>query len=398
MVSWSSKYPEKLPSYTVARYRKRLGGFVFYFSVPERLRPEGWTASLGLDGTVTDGMSTAERLTVLSSLSEQVDGDKGHKARLDAEKDGAPIVDSEKTMRWLIAKYEHESDEYRQIKDKTKEGYNYCARQLVKWADSRAKTLGRQPLITELTRKSVIAYLKKDPDMRSKPRKRSLVRTYLKIILDFAVDEGLIESNPAANIRLSGSTTRASKVTIWTDQQLLDRVAAADAQGWKSVGTAMMIVHEVGQRPTDARNLQKPRDYQGGMFRFYQSKTKSYVTIPATKRLAERLNELPREQLPLVLNEHTQAPFSERNLSNRVRRIQQDAKLECLLLRDLRHTAVVNLARAGLTVAQIGAVTGHSLKRVDEILAKYWVRDSETAVNAIARLEDYRAQKLNESG
>ncbi len=56
--------------------------------------------------------------------------------------------------------------------------------------------------------------------------------------------------------------------------------------------------------------------------------------------------------------------------------------------RDLRRAAVVNLARAGATVPEIAAVTGHSIDRTQAILEVYLPRDAHMARAAILRVEN----------
>lgn len=53
-----------------------------------------------------------------------------------------------------------------------------------------------------------------------------------------------------------------------------------------------------------------------------------------------------------------------------------------LVLRALRHSCVVQLARASCEVPEIAAITGHSLSSVQEILKVYLPRDSRVAMNA----------------
>lgn len=53
-----------------------------------------------------------------------------------------------------------------------------------------------------------------------------------------------------------------------------------------------------------------------------------------------------------------------------------------LLMRWLRHSCVVQLARAGCEVPEIAAVTGHSLASVTSILETYLPRDKKVAENA----------------
>lgn len=53
-----------------------------------------------------------------------------------------------------------------------------------------------------------------------------------------------------------------------------------------------------------------------------------------------------------------------------------------LVLRALRHSCVVQLARAGCTVPEIASITGHAPASVEEILRIYLPRDSTVAMNA----------------
>lgn len=53
-----------------------------------------------------------------------------------------------------------------------------------------------------------------------------------------------------------------------------------------------------------------------------------------------------------------------------------------LVLRALRHSCVVQLARASCEVPEIAAITGHSLSSVQEIMKVYLPRDSRVAMNA----------------
>jgi hypothetical protein len=64
-----------------------------------------------------------------------------------------------------------------------------------------------------------------------------------------------------------------------------------------------------------------------------------------------------------------------------------------LLFMDLPRTAVVHLARAGCSVPEFAAITGHSVSRTVSILEVYLPRDSEMAATAIAKLEAWRRVK-----
>ena len=55
------------------------------------------------------------------------------------------------------------------------------------------------------------------------------------------------------------------------------------------------------------------------------------------------------------------------------------------VIRSLRHSCFVQLARAGCTIPQIALITGHSPFSAEQILAKYMPRDNEVAWDAQAK-------------
>jgi hypothetical protein len=56
--------------------------------------------------------------------------------------------------------------------------------------------------------------------------------------------------------------------------------------------------------------------------------------------------------------------------------------LERLTFMRLRHTAVMILFRAGATIPEIAAITGHTIGSVNRIIDRYGLRDAITAGNA----------------
>jgi hypothetical protein len=55
---------------------------------------------------------------------------------------------------------------------------------------------------------------------------------------------------------------------------------------------------------------------------------------------------------------------------------------------DLGGTAVTMLFRAGCNIGEIVTITGHSLRRAQDILEKYLARTSQLAESAIAKFEN----------
>jgi hypothetical protein len=68
--------------------------------------------------------------------------------------------------------------------------------------------------------------------------------------------------------------------------------------------------------------------------------------------------------------------------------VRRAAGLESKQARDLRRTAMVNLADAGATDIEISAISGHSIDETRKILETYIVRTAVQAKNAILKLEN----------
>lgn len=62
--------------------------------------------------------------------------------------------------------------------------------------------------------------------------------------------------------------------------------------------------------------------------------------------------------------------------------------IEELHFHDIRGTTVTQPAEAGCTLPEIAAITGHSLRRAQDILDKYLARTSKLAESAIAKFEN----------
>ena len=204
------------------------------------------------------------------------------------------------------------------------------------------------------------------------------------MILEHAVDLEWRTDNPTRRISVQAPKTR---VRIWEARDVERHAEAALAEGQPAIAALIRTQWEIGQRLTDARLFRHGAEYDetDGVFRFHQSKTDSYVTIPISQALQETLKAAKRDgSFYLFTNEVTGKPFTEHRLSQEFLRIRKAVPGSRLVLRALRHSCVVQLARAGATVPQIAAVTGHALQSAAKILASYLPRDNQVAWEAQA--------------
>src|SRR3974390_501187 len=95
----------------------------------------------------------------------------------------------------------------------------------------------------------------------------------------------------------------------------------------------------------------------------------------------------------VMLTTKTGLPFQKRYFSKQWENTCKAAGIVGLHFHDIRGTTVTMLAEARCTVSEIAAITGHSLRRAQEILDKYLSRTSKLAENAIAKFQENVVQK-----
>ena len=240
------------------------------------------------------------------------------------------------------------------------------------------------------------------------PSMANLKMKVLKVVLSFATIQGWIPSNPAAEVRLNGQKPRQK---VWSDRALTAVVDAADAIGRPSVGTMVLMAAYLGQRPGDTRRMTWGQ-YKDGCITLTQQKTRKAMKVPVAPELAERLEAMRHAAAgdrvtatTIIWNDHPKnygKPYTEWSLRaawNKVRAVARDQapELDGLRIADLRRTAVVWMAEADATEAQIAAVTGHNIDSTRHILETYLPRNEVMAAAGIAKLASRRASKQAES-
>jgi integrase len=157
----------------------------------------------------------------------------------------------------------------------------------------------------------------------------------------------------------------------------------------------MLLAINTGQRQGDLLRLPWSA-YNGTEIKLRQRKTGQYVPIPVADALKAELDKAPR-QSPIMLTNSERKPWSESGFQSAWGNATMRAGVRGLTFHDLRGTAVVTLARAGCTEAEIYAITGHKPSDVRAILtAHYMPRDAEIASNAIAKLNRYKAARADQ--
>jgi integrase len=177
-------------------------------------------------------------------------------------------------------------------------------------------------------------------------------------------------------------------------------VAAADAIAAPEIGDAIMLGVWTAQRQNDRLALVDGGQDEQGRRVFRQSKTGALVAIPEAPLLSQRLAAARerRRTLPfsvkfphVVVDERTGRPYDEHGYRKRFAAVRAAAAKSLPSLadfrdQDLRDTAVTWLARAGCTIPEISAITGHSAATAAAILKHYLAAHPEMADSAIRKV------------
>lgn len=212
-----------------------------------------------------------------------------------------------------------------------------------------------------------------------------------------------LRGNPAHAIELPDMEPR---LRVGEIAEMKALVAAADAIGRPEIGDSIMLGLLTGQRQNDRLALTGGRVVDGRLV-FRQSKTGAVVSILPAPPLVARLEAArarrrgSRVDAPeVIVDERTGRPFKARHYGRVFAEVRAAAvaggegREPCPSLadfrdQDLRDTAVTWLARAGSTVPEIAAITGHTLGSVHTILKHYLGQDVQLSDAAVTRLETW---------
>ncbi|MGO4196905.1 tyrosine-type recombinase/integrase [Rhizobium sp. YAF28] len=212
------------------------------------------------------------------------------------------------------------------------------------------------------------------------PRAADYAWTTLARVLSFGKDRGLLSTNIAERGGRLYSADRRENIWSEGDVEKFNTVASP------ALRLAITMALATGQRKGDLLAV-KWSAYDGEVIRFKQSKTAARLVIPATVALRTALDKAPRPAETILVNSKGTS-WRSAGFDTSWRRACAAAGIEGLTFHDLRGTVVTRLAIAGCTAAEIGAITGHSMRDVAQILdAHYLGAKEQLARRAIEKLE-----------
>jgi len=187
----------------------------------------------------------------------------------------------------------------------------------------------------------------------------NLLKT-LRLLLNHAVDVGMLASNPAIGVKRFKS--RGEGFHTWSEAEVAQFEAAYPIGTQERLALALLLY--TAQRVADVGRMGW-QHVCSDRIAVRQQKTDAPLLLAIHPGLAGALASVPRNNLTFLVTEHG-AAFSAAGLSNWFSKACRAAGLVRCTAHGLRKAACKRMADAGCTVHEIAAVSGHrSLKEIE---------------------------------
>lgn len=202
-------------------------------------------------------------------------------------------------------------------------------------------------LLDRATLKTIIG------NMHDRPNAANKLLDRLKVLLNFAVEIGMIKTSPATGMK--GFKVISEGFHTWTEAEVA-RYEARHPLGSKA-RLAMALMLFTGQRRSDAVRMGW-QHIGGNLIKVRQQKTKAFLEIPLHPQLKAVLEQTPKSNMTFLLTEFGK-PFTANGFGNKMRQWCDEAELPECSSHGLRKLMATKLAEAGCSTEQIKSITGH---------------------------------------
>jgi len=222
----------------------------------------------------------------------------------------------------------------------------------------------------------------------STPEAANNLLKVLRVLLNHAVDIGIMASNPAVGVKRYRS--HGDGIHTWSE------VEVAQFEARHPIGTkarlALDLLLGTGQRRSDVVRMGWQHK-TGEEIAVRQQKTDEPLMIPMDQNLRQALAAVPRTNLTFLVTERG-ATFTAAGFGNWFRDRCNEAGLPQCSAHGLRKLAATRMANAGCSTDQIKAVTGH--KSLSEVARYTKAADqARLARQAVDMVRADREQKLS---
>ena len=255
------------------------------------------------------------------------------------------------SMNTLIAQY-YRSPEFTKLRDASRRTYRgILERFRIEHGDRLVRDIQRKHL------KAIIG------GMSDRPQAANNLLARLAHLLEFAIDIGMAEANPARGMK--GYPKKTPGHHTWTEEEI------AQYRRRHEIGTMARLALELllhsAQRRGDVIRI-GPQHIRGGWLDITQRKTGARVEIPVHPTLNEAKEAMGKTGQLVYLQTSHGNPFSDAGFGNWFRKRCNEAGLPHCSAHGLRKAAGTRLADAGASHEQIKSVTGH---QTDKEASKY---------------------------
>lgn len=232
--------------------------------------------------------------------------------------------------------------------------------------------------VSQFSRKHASGILGK---LSGTPEAANTLMKRLRLLLNYAVDIGMIPSNPMSGMK--GYASNEDGYHTWTEEEIAQFIARHPL-GTKAY-LALMLMLNTAQRKSDTV-IMGWANVSDGMIRVKQQKTKKELMIPIIPALQEALAMLSKDAPTFLLTEYGR-PFSVAGFGNWMRDRCDEAGLPNCSSHGLRKACSRRLAERGCTFHEIKAITGH---KTDAEVRRYTDKADQVrlAHSAFEKLQD----------
>ncbi|MFA5214537.1 site-specific integrase [Sulfuricurvum sp.] len=214
--------------------------------------------------------------------------------------------------------------------------------------------------VDKITRLDVKSYINSLP---IKSVSKGAYKTVLKEVLELAVDDGVLKTNPAINIKLHGDVQE--NIQYFTKEEV--KLILSRAEG--ILKPYLMLAFHTGMRPEEILGLQS-NDVSDGWIEIKRVRTRGRIDIPKTR------NSVRKVPCPsFVINELEQIKsdhlflFRDIDDATKLRRIWPSLLKKCELpkrkLYSARHTFATIMLQDGIvSINELAGLLGHSSPKI----------------------------------
>ena len=268
-----------------------------------------------------------------------------------------------KKLSSLIDEY-YLSFDFKSLRDKTKEQYQYFLGVLLDTKIDDAQKLSNINFSDITTKMAKLAY---EEWCERGIHLANHVMSVARVVYNYGIHMEHCTVNPFSSIK---RRTPISRKVVWTREDVKAYLDVAYSDFYtRNLGLIVQMAYEWCQRVGDMRLLKfSSIDYDKGVLNLEQSKRRSVVHLPISWELLEMLNQqkmdfgfqeyvAPRPRPRRGIHE----PYTITKLPVEARKIMDSAGLSKeLRLADLRRTGTTEMVEAGVSMGNIMSVTGHT--------------------------------------